>query len=230
MKFAAATHTTSVTITGIPDEAGGYHGKEYIEKKLAGRNATVENRTGQSGKTLNGLVITFTEILTTKDLIPWPNGGPKLRELIEKLVGEAAVHVRKMEEAGQAKDKAYIDAFKFRGLSKQDPEGLLELHRKGKPDARDLEYFKAILETVAGQEEWAEQARTMNDPDDSPSDRLSLHAGALIDLKAGYDVVDAFLKEGWKKAGEKAQNQDTAVRELFIPFFELLDEDGRDDF
>jgi hypothetical protein len=224
MRFKA-TYETTVTVTGIPEMAGWYHGKEYVEKHLKRHKAKVDNRQGKNQKTLSGLVITFPTSLDTDTFY-------KMRELVEKLIHEAAEHVKNMEEASKAKDRAYIDAFNFRALSKQNPDAVLRRHRE--VVARELEYLKAIHDTIVGQEGWAEQTKDraggIYDKNDGPADVLSLHAGALIDLQAGYDVWDAFLKHGWKKAGETAQNQDTAVRELFIPFFELLDEDGRDDF
>lgn len=222
MKFSAA-HTTSVTITGTPAEAGWYHGKEYIENKLKRRKATVENLKDEDDKTTDGLVITFPTVLTTDGLIPWPKGGPKIRDQILKLIGDATEHVKKMEADSHAKDKAYIDGFVHRGLSAVDPDNTLKKAYGNGKRARDkfnknIEYLRAIHKTITELEEWAEESKQYRDD--------SLHAGALMDLFQGYKVWDIFLADGYKQAAVAARRQDTAVREKFEYFWELLEENG----
>lgn len=135
-----------------------------------------------------------------------PGTAPKLKDesFVQAIVENAVAEARAAEAARVARQVEFVTKFKFRNIG--------ELKARGK-------YQEAVQEIVAGEEDSAKHAqRTM-----SPNEAYY----AMFDMPAYYSVWDAVRKHGWKKAAEAAQHQDTAVREVFVEFFEMLEDEGK---
>lgn len=124
-----------------------------------------------------------------------------VKDIVENAVAEANT----TEAKRVARQAEFVTSFKFRNVGK--------LKARGK-------YQKAIQEVVADEEDCARRAqRTIFPPEKAYF--------AMFDMPAYYSVWDAVRKHGWKKAAETAQHQDTAVREVFCEFFDMLEDEGK---
>lgn len=136
-----------------------------------------------------------------------PGNAPRLHDesFVKAIVENAVAEANAAEAERVAGQVEFVTKFKFRNIG--------ELKARGK-------YQEAVQEIVAAEEERAKHARETNPP------KGAYHS--MFDMPAFYSVWDAVRKHGWKEAAKVAVNQDTAVREVFGEFFDLLEDEGKE--
>ena len=137
--------------------------------------------------------------------IELPETPPSIAEdKIVAIVERGIKNAAEAEAATVERNVKFVTDFKWRNIGEIQAEG---------------KFQKLLQDIVVREEESAREAQRTMSPEEAYY--------AMFDMTAYYDIWDAIFQGGPEHAAKVAQHQDTAVREVFGEFFDLMDDEGR---